>query len=112
MALTSLAQGDTFGTGDNQSTIDFVPISGSTKATVAQTTAGDLHGFGIVNYDYRMGVYEITNDQWTKFTAELGVPVTGAPSSAYDRSSYGWGTGTTNVPTNRVSWDEAAQFVN
>ena len=35
-------------------------------------------GYGIVNHDYRMGTYEITNDQWNKFTASLGVPVTGS----------------------------------
>jgi formylglycine-generating enzyme required for sulfatase activity len=57
-----------------------------------------------------MGTYEITNDQWNKFKAELGVPVTGHPSTAYDESpSYFTGT---NVPTNEVSWYEAAQFVN
>jgi formylglycine-generating enzyme required for sulfatase activity len=56
-----------------------------------------------------MGVYEITNDHWNKFTAGLGVPVTGSPSSAYDESPDFTGT---NVPTNEVSWYEAAQFVN
>ena len=91
---------DTFGTGANQFTIDFVPISGSTNPT---------SGYGIVNNDYRMGTYEITNDQWNKFTASLGVPVTGEPSYAYDQGPYWTGT---NVPTNRVSWYEAAQFVN
>ena len=94
---------DTFGTGGNQFTLDFVPISGATNPT---------SGYGIVNYDYRMGTYEITNDQWNKFTASLGVPVTGNPSTAYDASFYDWGTGTTNVPANNVSWYEAAQFVN
>ncbi len=107
-----LAQADTFGTGGNQFTIDFVPISGSTNPTVAQTVAGQLDGFGIVDYDYRMAVYEVTNAQWDKFEASLGVPVTGDPSSAYDESFYDWRTGTTNVPTNEVSWYEAAQFVN
>ena len=103
-----LARADDFGTGANQFSIDFVTISGSTNPTVAQTTAGALDGFGIVNNDYRMGKYEITNDHWNKFKAELGVPVTGDPSFAYGHS----GTGATNVPTNLVSWYEAAQFVN
>ena len=109
-ALGSAAVADYFGTGVNDFTIDFVTISGSTNPTVAQTTAGDLDGFGIVNNDYRMGVYEITNDQWDKFKAELApVTVTGDPSTAYD-STPSW-TGT-NVPTNNVSWYEAAQMVN
>jgi formylglycine-generating enzyme required for sulfatase activity len=107
MALALLAadaaMADVFGAGANQFTIDFVPISGATNPT---------SGYGIVNHDYRMGTYEITNDQWNKFTASLSVPVTGSPSSAYDSSFYNWGTGTTNVPTNNTSWYEAAQFVN
>ena len=62
---------DTFGTGDNQFTIDFVPISGATNPT---------SGYGIVDQTFRMGTYEITNDQWNKFKASLSVPVTGSPS--------------------------------
>jgi formylglycine-generating enzyme required for sulfatase activity len=91
---------DVFGMGANQFTIDFVTISGSTNPT---------SGYGIVNNGYRMGTLAITNDQWNKFTASLGVPVTGSPSNAYDETSYFTGT---NVPTNYVSWYEAAQFVN
>ncbi|MDZ7620097.1 MAG: SUMF1/EgtB/PvdO family nonheme iron enzyme [Patescibacteria group bacterium] len=97
------APADMFGTGANQFTIDFVPISAATNPA---------SGYGIVNYDYHIGVYEITNDQWNKFAANLGVPVAGNPSSAYDDAFNDWGTGTTDVPTNRVSWYETAQFVN
>ena len=96
----SIAMGDTFGTGANQFSIDFVPISGSTNPT---------GGYGIVNNDYRMGVHEITNDQWDKFKANLGVPVTGDPASAYEEVAYWTGA---DIPTNEVSWYEAAQFVN
>ena len=98
--LVGTAAADSFGTGANQFTIDFVPILGTTNPA---------SGFGIVNNDYRMGRFEITNQQWTKFKAGLGVPVTGAPSSAYDGTPSWTGT---NVPTNNVSWYEAAQFVN
>ena len=90
---------DTFGTGANQFTIDFVNISGDTNPA---------SGYGIVNNDYRMGTYEITNDQWNKFANAYGT-VTGSPLSAYASSPYWTGT---NVPTNNVSWDEGAQFVN
>jgi formylglycine-generating enzyme required for sulfatase activity len=102
--LAAGAWADTFGSGVNQFTLDFVPISGATNPISGQP--------GIVNHDYRMGAYEITNDQWNNFTASLGVPVTGTPSLAYDSSFYDWGTGTTYVPTNNTSWYEAAQFVN
>jgi len=99
MVLVNVASADTFGTGSNQFTIDFVPISGSTNPT---------SGYGIVNNDYRMGTYEITNDQWGKFTNAYGT-VTGSPLSAYYSSPYWTGT---NVPTNELSWYEGAQFVN
>jgi len=94
------AMADHFGTGANQFTIGFVTISGDTNP------AG---GYGIVNNDYRMGIFEITNTQWDKFKASLGVPVTGDPSHAYVRTSYWSGT---TVPTNEVSWFETAQFIN
>jgi len=101
-AFGSAASADDFGTGANEFTIDFVPISGTTNP------AG---GYGIVNGDYRMSVREITNDQWDKFKAELSpVAVTGDPSEAYDADPTTW-TGP-SVPTNEVSWYEAAQFVN
>jgi formylglycine-generating enzyme required for sulfatase activity len=54
-----------------------------------------------------MGTFEITNDQWSKFTAAYGA-VTGS-QGGYSNSSYFTGT---NVPTDSVSWFEAAQFVN
>ena len=95
----ALADTDTFGSGTNSFNIDFVPIS---KATNPST------GYGFVANDYRMGTYEITNDQWTKFKAAYGA-VTGTPADAYDQGPSFTGT---DVPTNHVSWYEAAQFVN
>ena len=56
-----------------------------------------------------MGIYEITNAQWDKFKASLGVPVTGNPSYSYDEAPEWTGL---NIPTNNPSWYEAAQFVN
>jgi sulfatase modifying factor 1 len=100
LAICSVAQADLFGIGANQFTIDFVPISGSTNPT---------SGYGVVNNDYRMGTYEVSNDQWNKFKASAGGTVTGSPSTAYDQNPQFAGT---NVPTNNVSWYEAAQFVN
>lgn len=91
---------DTFGIGENQFEIEFVTISGRTNPT---------HGYGIVHNDYRMGVYEITNDQWNKFTHSLGVSLTGTPADAYNRTASYTGL---NEPANAVSWYEAAQFVN
>ena len=42
---------DTFGTGDNQFTLEFVTISAGTNP------AG---GYSVVAYDYRIGKFEIT----------------------------------------------------
>ena len=111
--LVTTAQADSFGTGGNQFTLDFVPISGSSNPTTAQANDASrgLDGFGIVAYDYRMGKYEVTNDQWNKFVAAYGIP-TGAPLYAYDNNFGGHRSYTTDVPTNAVSWYEAAQFVN
>jgi len=67
-----LSNGHTFGTGAYQFTIDFVPISGATNPA---------SGYGIVNNDYRMGTFEITNDQWDKFKLAYGT-VTGSPATA------------------------------
>jgi formylglycine-generating enzyme required for sulfatase activity len=103
LLIASGVMADTFGTGGNQFTIDFVPISGATNPS---------SGYGIVDQTFRMGTYEITNDQWNKFKVSLSVTVTGNPSDAYDETFRDWGTGTTSVPTNEVSWYEAAQFVN
>jgi formylglycine-generating enzyme required for sulfatase activity len=100
ICLVTAASADIFGTGTNEFTIDFVTISGDTNP------AG---GYGIVNNDYRIGVHEITNDQWDRFKAELGVAVTGDPLQAYDEEAAYTGI---NVPANDVSWFEAAQFIN
>jgi formylglycine-generating enzyme required for sulfatase activity len=101
------APADTFGTGENEFTMSFVPISGAKNPTNTSVSGG----YGIVDHNYRIGAYEVTNEQWNKFTASLGVPVTGA-DGGYSHSFYDWGTGTINVPTNYVSWFEGAQFVN
>jgi formylglycine-generating enzyme required for sulfatase activity len=96
--FASSARADSFGTGVNEFALDFVPISGATNPT---------SGYGIVNHDYRMGTYEITNDQWNKFVAAYG-PVTGS-QGGYHASSIFAGL---SQPTDDVSWFEAAQFVN
>ncbi|MEN6451042.1 MAG: SUMF1/EgtB/PvdO family nonheme iron enzyme [Thermoguttaceae bacterium] len=107
LACGTAAMADTFGTGTNRFTIDFVRISGATNPS-SGIPAGDGFTFTGVANDYRMGTYEITNSQWNKFKAAYGT-VTGSPSTAYDTNSYYTGT---SVPTNNVSWYEAAQFVN
>lgn len=93
MAVSNFVSADTFGTGDNQFTIDFVPISAPTRTG---------------NVDYRIGKYEVTNDQWNKFKSEYGT-VAGTPTTAYNTEAIWSDAG---IPVNNVSWYEALQFVN
>ena len=79
--------------------MDFVSISGATNPA---------SGYGIVDHSFRMGKFEVTNDQWNKFETNLGMPVTGY-DKAYRNSSQHSGA---DMPTDNVSWYEAAQFVN
>ncbi len=87
--------------------IDFVTIGnpgnpGDTRAEANPT------GCGSVDHTYQIGKYEVTNAQWYDFVTAAGAP-TGNPSNAYDQSAYFTGD---NIPTNRVSWYETAQFCN
>ncbi|MHC4562559.1 MAG: formylglycine-generating enzyme family protein [Planctomycetota bacterium] len=115
LCTVSAASADTFGTGANQFALDFVTISGDASSAngtaINQYAPGDYRykAFSDPRYDYRIGTCEITNDQWDKFEAELGVPVTGDPADAYNQGPDFTGA---NVPIGNVSWYEAAQFVN
>jgi formylglycine-generating enzyme required for sulfatase activity len=114
LLAAGMAQADNFGSGGNIVTIDFVAISGATNPGIG-IPAGDGFTFTGVANGYRMGTYEITNAQWDNFKANLAnqnppvSSVTGTPSNAYDQTPHFTGT---DVPTNCVSWYEAAQFVN
>lgn len=100
--FTGLVSADIFAEGTaNQFDIDFITISGSTNPA---------SGYGIVDNDYRMGTYEITNEQWDKFKVAYGT-VTGSLSSAYKKESNTSWMGS-DGPSNYISWYEAAQFVN
>ena len=106
--IAGFASADSFGTGENQFEIDFVNISGDAGDLGSWSAGGDYTFSGVNHGDYRMGKFEITNDQWSKFQAAYGT-VTGSPSYAYDTPPHWTGT---NVPTTGVSWYEGAQFIN
>jgi formylglycine-generating enzyme required for sulfatase activity len=119
LALTGAAQADTFGSGPNQFEIEFVTLEANPGVTRSTNTSGDAletwtAGSGLgpytdPGYDYRIAKFEVTNDQWNKFEATLGVPVTGDPASAYNEPAE-WPN--PNQPLNELSFFEAAQFVN
>ena len=87
--------------------IDFVTIGNAGNPGDIRPEANPV-GCGAVDYTYQIGKYEVTNSQWDAFISAAGAPI-GNPSSAYDESVTWIGT---DMPTNEVSWCEAAQFCN
>ena len=87
--------------------IDFVTIGNPGNPGDTRPEANPT-GCGAVDYVYQIGKYEVTNAQWYDFVEAAGEP-TGNPSNAYDHSAY-WTSD--NIPTNCLSWYEAAQFCN
>ena len=90
--------------------IDFVTIGNAGNPGDTRAAANPTGG-GAVDYVYQIGKYEITNGQWDMFVSAAGAPTGNRVNGndPYDNSSSWTGT---NVPTNSVSWYEAAQFSN
>ncbi len=91
--------------------MDFVTIGNAGNPGDTRTVfpnSANPYGAGAVGYEYKIGKYEVSNAQWDVFTSAAGAP-TGNPSDAYDRSAIWTGD---NIPTNSLSWYEAAQFCN
>ncbi len=93
LLVANIATADIFGTGNDVFTIDFVGISGDASSANG-TNIGSSQTFSDPINNYRMGTYEITNDQSANFT--------------YNNPSF---TGI-NMPANRISWYEVSQFAN
>ncbi len=92
----------TFGTGGNQFVIDFVDIG---NANNADDTTGAPNPAGKVEYDYRIGKHEISQEMITKANAEGGLGITLADLTAT-------GGNGADRPATGISWFEAATFVN
>jgi len=93
---------ESFGTGDNAFTMDFVTIGNPNNAA---DTTGNPNPAGSVAYTYNIGKYEISRDVINKANAAGSLGIT-----MYDMSSYG-GNGV-NKPATGVSWYESATYVN
>lgn len=94
------AQGDTFGTGPNQFTIDFVEIGNAGNADDGGAGGGLYSSpYGGVAYEYRMGVTEVPQEWVTKATASGLLNVTAGAWSG-------------SQPAANMMWYEAAAFVN
>jgi formylglycine-generating enzyme len=87
------AHADTFGSGPNTFTMDFVTIGNA--GNVADNT-----GFGKVDYTYRMGVNEVSEQMINVYNTLSGGPI-------LTKDTRGG-----NQPATSVSWNEAARFVN
>jgi hypothetical protein len=104
LALASITvtttQADQFGTLGNEFTLDFVHI-GNAGNTDDLGAGGGLYStpYGGVAYEFRMGTFEISQEQIEKATASglVGV-VAGAHTGA--------------EPAAQITWYEAAAFVN
>lgn len=101
LALTlTAARADTFGSGPNAFTIDFRTIGNLGNADDAGAGGGIYSSpYGGVNYAFRIGTHEISEDHILKATA-LGLTNVTA------------GLWTGNQPAAGLSWFEAAAFVN
>jgi hypothetical protein len=99
LSFTS-AHADTFGSGGNAFTIDFVNIGNAGNADDAGAGGGLYSSpYGAVPYVYRIGTYEISQDVITKATASgLANVVAGAFTGSQ--------------PAANMTWFEAATFVN
>jgi formylglycine-generating enzyme required for sulfatase activity len=99
LTVTS-ARADTFGSGGNAFTIDFVNIGNAGNADDAGAGGGIYSSpYGGVAYSFRMQTTEVTQSQITKATAGGLANVTAGP----------W---TGSQPATIMTWFEAAAFVN
>ena len=92
----------TFGSGTNQFSIEFVTIG---QPNNTADTSGSPNPAGSVAYIYNLGKHEVSRDMITKANAAGSLELT-----MYDMDDYG-GNGV-DKPATGVSWYEAAKFVN
>jgi formylglycine-generating enzyme required for sulfatase activity len=93
---------ESFGTGANAFTMEFVTIGNPNNAA---DTTGAPNPAGSVAYTYNLGKYEVSRDQITKANVAGSLGITMA-----EMGSYG-GNGLLK-PATGISWYEAAKYVN
>ena len=93
---------ESFGSGANAFTMDFVAIGNPNNSA---DTTGTPNTAGRVPYTYNLGKYEVSRDQIDKANAAGGLGIT-----MFDMTNYG-GNGLLK-PATGISWYEAAKFVN
>jgi formylglycine-generating enzyme len=93
---------ESFGSGDNAFTMDFVTIGNPNNAA---DTTGAPNPVGSVAYTYNLGKYEVSREQIDKANTAGSLGIT-----MYDMTSYG-GNGA-NRPATGINWFEAAGYTN
>ena len=105
-SLSTISSGqtitETFGSGANAFTMDFVTIGNPGNAA---DTTGSPNPAGSVAYIYNLGKYEVSRDMINKANTAGSLGIT-----MYDMSGRG-GNGV-NKPATGVGWCEAATYVN
>ena len=89
---------ESFGTGGNAFTMDFVTIGNPNNPA---DTTGVPNPVGSVGYVYNLGMYEVSRDQIDKANSVGSLGITYASNSS-----------TVNKPGTGISWYEAAKYVN
>jgi len=93
---------ETFGSGTNQFSIDFVRVGNPGNAA---DTTGLPNPVGAVSYIYNIGKYEVSRDMINKANAAGGLGI-----GMWDMSPYG--ANGANRPATGITWYSAAKFVN
>ncbi len=93
---------ETFGTGSNQFTMEFVPIGNPNNP---DDTTGSPNPAGSVAYSYNLGKQEVSRDMINKANTAGGLGITMADMSR-------WGGDGVNRPATGITWNEAATYVN
>lgn len=107
--------------------IDWVTVGDPGNAQLNVVQADGTSGYGRVDYDYRIAMYEVTNGQYTEFLNAVAATDTndlfwepmqseilGGISRFGTSGSYTYSTKTNmaNKPVNFVSWYDCARFAN
>jgi len=98
---------ESFGSGANAFTMDFVTIGNPNNAA---DTTGSPNPVGSVSYTFNIGKYEVSRDLINKANNGGGLGLTLA--DIYGGNGGGYGGNDNNSPATGISLNEAARFVN
>lgn len=101
------AQADNFGAGRNLFSMDFVVIGNAGNTGDVRYVVNGVSP-GSVAYNYRMGVHEVTIDQFTK-AMNMDARIGSGNEGFWNEGTYMTGV---HAPVGYVDWFEAARFCN